>query len=208
MSITFEGADLFDALTTLAQAVAAEGATATLKIVGGAALALSHMDRAATTDIDAIMYGDAEAVRRHIARIAAERQWDPTWLNDAVKAFLPFAGEPDWTEIIQVNNVQVLIAPADMLLAMKLNAARGRRDSGDIAHLITECGISSPDEAEALFARYYPGEEMKPRASSQLAEHFAAVAAKPRTPSTTRGADVAPGAPQPGAPGQPHGKHR
>lgn len=173
MSVTFERADLLDALTNLAGAVAAEQATATLKIVGGAALAISHMDRAATTDIDAMLYGDADIVRKHVTRIASERHWDATWLNDAAKAFFPFAGEPDWLEIIRVGGVRVLIAPADMLLAMKLNAARGRRDSGDIAHLIVECGITCVEDAEDAFARYYPGEDMKERARSQLANWFA-----------------------------------
>lgn len=180
MSVTFERADLLDALTSLAGAVAAEKATATLKVVGGAALAIWHMDRAATTDIDAMLYGDADIVRKRVARIATERQWDPSWLNEAAKAFFPFAGEPDWVEIIRVADVRVLIAPVDMLLAMKLNAARGRRDSGDIAHLVVECGIACVEDAEDVFARYYPGEEMKERARSQLTDLFATPADETR----------------------------
>ena len=91
MRVTFERADLLDALTDLASAVAAEKTVATVKIVGGAALAISHMDRAATTDV---------------------------------------------------------------------------------TPLIVECGITCVDDAEVVFARCYPGEEMKDRARSQLIDSF------------------------------------
>lgn len=174
MSVLFERADLLEALTSLATAVAAEEATVTLKVVGGAALAIAHMDRAATTDIDAMLYGDADVVRKHATRIANERHWDPAWLNDAANAFFPFAGEPDWVEIIRVGEVRVLIAPADMLLAMKLNSGRGRRDAGDIAHLVVECGVTCVRDAEDVFARYYPSDDMKDRARSQLDSLFEA----------------------------------
>lgn len=56
------------------------------------------------------------------------------------------------------------LAPADLLLAMKLNAARGRRDARDIEVLLGICEIGSLGEAEAVFERYYPGDCLKERA--------------------------------------------
>jgi hypothetical protein len=63
-------------------------------------------------------------------------------------------------------------APADMLLAMKLNAARGSRDRPDISSLLVACDVESTREADAIFTRYYPGEEMKDRGRAQLVALF------------------------------------
>ncbi|WP_250445467.1 DUF6036 family nucleotidyltransferase [Actinotalea sp. C106] len=172
MSPLFERDDLVDGLTELATALADDGVSATLRVVGGAALALHHMDRGVTADIDALLYGDGEAVRHHVTRIARTRGWPEDWLNDAVKAYLPLSGDPEWIQILVRDDVRVFVAPADMLLAMKLNAARGRRDSTDIAHLLDACSIRSVEAAEALFERYYPGEAMKERALADLTSRF------------------------------------
>lgn len=46
------------------------------------------------------------------------------------------------------------------------------RDNGDIRTLLTACGVSSAYEAEEIFAGYYPGEDLKPRARLLLAHCF------------------------------------
>ena len=59
-----------------------------------------------------------------------------------------------------------------MLLAMKLNSARGARDRPDIDHLLELCGVQSIERAEAIFEEYYPGESMKDRGYDQLKTKF------------------------------------
>ena len=68
--------------------------------------------------------------------------------------------------------MEISLAPADLLLAMKLHAARGTRDSGDIKTLLIACKISSAHEAEEIYAGYYPGEDLKLRARLLLADCF------------------------------------
>ncbi|MFS0700754.1 hypothetical protein AB6N24_12355 [Cellulomonas sp. 179-A 4D5 NHS] len=104
----------------------------------------------------------------HVHAVAETRAWPVEWVNNAVVQFWPFSGEPRWTPVVSRAAVEILVAPADMLLAMKLNVGRGRRDSGDIAHLLTVCRISTVEEAEDVFRQYYPGEEMKDRAHAQI----------------------------------------
>lgn len=108
--------------------------------------------------------------------MAHERGWNTDWLNDAVKAYLPFAGDPSWHELIHIDEVHISVAPADLLLAMKLHAARGARDNTDIRTLLVLCEIASADDAEGLYEAYYPGEALKPRAQAELDRFFEAPA--------------------------------
>jgi hypothetical protein len=68
--------------------------------------------------------------------------------------------------------VEISLAPADLLLAMKLHAARGARDNGDIRTLLTACKISSAQAAEDIYVSYYPGEGLRSRARLLLADCF------------------------------------
>ncbi len=66
------------------------------------------------------------------------------------------------------------MAPADLLLAMKLHAARGARDSSDFRVLLEATGTTSAGDAEALYERYHPGEDLKPRARAVVVRYFSA----------------------------------
>lgn len=95
------------------------------------------------------------------------------WLNDKVKAFAShFDGPEDWMAFDVREGVEVRIAAAPLLLAMKLRAARGRRDSADIDLLLDACEITTAEAAVAVFERYYPEELLPPRARAQLAARF------------------------------------
>ena len=59
--------------------------------------------------------------------------------------------EPAWVVIREVDSVVVEVGTPQLLLAMKLHAARGRRDFDDITVLIEACGVTTVQEAEALF---------------------------------------------------------
>lgn len=90
-----------------------------------------------------------------------------------MKAFIShFDGPEDWVSFDVREGVEVRIADAPLLLAMKLRAARGRRDAGDIDLLLDACDISTAEAAVAVFERYYPEELLPPRAQAQLAARF------------------------------------
>ena len=71
-----------------------------------------------------------------------------------------------------VDGVEVRIAGAPLLLAMKLRAARGRRDSADIDLLLDECALTNTAQAVQIFERYYPEEALPERARRQLEARF------------------------------------
>lgn len=135
-------------------------------------MSIAHLDRSATADIDAF-FAPVEPIRRVAAAMAEERGWPEGWLNNKVTMFQShFDHEARWEPVVTNGPVTISVAPADLLLAMKLYAGRGRRDSDDIDGLLPVCGIRSVAEAEAIFDRYYPQEEIAPRARRQLAALF------------------------------------
>lgn len=56
------------------------------------------------------------------------------------------------------GGVTLFIAQTRLLLAMKLNSGRGRRDAPDIQILLDACGIESVASAMEVFDRSYPTE--------------------------------------------------
>lgn len=95
--VTLDRADIVDALGELLDVLVAERATAHIRIVGGAALAIDFGRDGTTADIDAL-YGSANAVDEAARAIARRRGWPDTWLNDKVKMFAThFDQEDDWS---------------------------------------------------------------------------------------------------------------
>ena len=80
--------------------------------------------------------------------------------------------EWEWKVVIRRGDVTVRVAPADVLLAMKLRAGRGVRDADDIRLLLDTCRVQSVEAAEAIFDRYLPNEEIAPRAAAVLTDRF------------------------------------
>jgi len=172
--VTFDRDDIVSALVKLAELLAAGEVSTTIRVVGGAALAVAHGREATTTDIDAL-YGAPEDVSAAVAAIAARRGWPETWLNDRVTMFAShYDHTAVWVPFTTRGSVDVWIAPADLLLAMKLLAGRGWRDGTDIDLLCDACALRSTADAEAIFSRYYPHDEMAPRARAQLERRFSA----------------------------------
>ena len=63
------------------------GVIVDLSVYGGAALALAFDIRRATRDVDAVVHGAPDFLRRVAAEIAVEEMWPSDWLNDGVKGF-------------------------------------------------------------------------------------------------------------------------
>lgn len=136
-----------------------------ISIVGGAALALSHVDRRRTVDVDARLHPH-DALTRIAERMAVERDWPADWLNSNASQFFPDWGKSvDWRPLYDRKGVRVEVAPADALLAMKLRAAMSRpgRDTADIVSLVAELDIEHADDAERIFSAYYPGDALTDR---------------------------------------------
>jgi hypothetical protein len=168
MAVTFGRADIISALEELVDALASSGARSQIHLVGGAAITIAYTRAVTTADIDAFYGGDV-AVCEAAKDIAARRGWPENWLNDGANQFRSHFEQPDdWMELTVKDRVVVRIASARLLLAMKLRAARGLRDSDDIDVLLDACGVTSVDEAVEIYEQYYPEDDLKPRAMLQL----------------------------------------
>lgn len=96
-----------------------------------------------------------EPILRAARQLAAERGLPSDWLNDAAKAYVPPVGAEDWIEVLREGEVAVSIGSAEMLLAMKLYANRGRRDTEDIDYRLGACRVTSLEDAHEMYERFH-----------------------------------------------------
>jgi len=179
--------EIRSALHDLATRLAEQDLTVTIHVVGGAAVALGyHPERQATRDVDAWVNtaaGTHPAVIEAAARLAIDRGWPDGWLNEDVVMFIPESvgglGDPAWRPFLAVDDVSIVLAQPRLLFAMKLRAARGRRDLPDLAVLAAPAGIGNVNAAVHLYDEYYPDDELKPAAREWLRVFFADDGASP-----------------------------
>jgi len=170
--VLFSKDDIEEALRVLVEELVAAGVAISIQVVGSAAIALQVDREALTDDIDAL-YRPTPEFNVIVKRLAAERDWPETWLNDAVKMFAShYDTSVDWKLKTDDNGVMVFVARPELLLAMKLLAGRGRRDATDIDLLLKASGVTSLESAVEIFDRYYPAEVMSKKAMAQLKERF------------------------------------
>lgn len=129
----FTREDIEDLLAALAERLRVRGVAATVYVVGGAAIAL--LDRSSvrrTGDVDALMVPEEEVLQA-AREVATDRGVRVTWLNSAVRPYVPSLREA--METPPEPGLELRTAPEDHLLAMKIVAARGQRDMSDIVLL-------------------------------------------------------------------------
>ena len=158
---------MIDALTALGEELRRRGVAAKLYIVGGAVMVLAHDSRDATMDVDGDFY-PRDSVMDAAREIARLRELPDDWLNAAANGFIPVFKSPDWQPLYRFGSLEVLAADDRTMLAMKIRASRGRRDEPDIALLLTSCGVTTVEQAFALYEEYFPEDPAPPRARSIL----------------------------------------
>ena len=171
-------------LTDLATQLDVAGIAVTIHLVGGVAVMLTaRPDRAATVDVDSwINSGPDDDIRAKVMSVAAEiARRNPgvsaDWLNENARMFIPDnvgGSDDEWDPYLEIGQVKIVLAPAPVLLAMKLRAGRGRRDLPDVQALIEACGLSTITEVTDLYEHYYPHDEIAPRAIAWLAANLPA----------------------------------
>ncbi len=164
---TFTSKDVEELLRELARRLNAAGVAGGIRVVGGAAIALLHSDRRATQDIDALLLPEAP-VREIAAQMGRERGLQPTWINDAAKAYVPAVGLNDWVEVFREGDVVVSIGSLEMLLAMKVFANRGRRDTPDMEFLLQQCKITSIEQVQEIYERYHAQDVISESAEARI----------------------------------------
>jgi hypothetical protein len=144
VEVEFGREEIEELLEELGRRLQARDITGSIYVAGGAAVALEFSQRRVTRDIDAL-FGPAEAVREEADAMAAERGLPPTWLSDRVRAFLP-PGEDAGARVFSVPGLNVAVASARYLLAMKMAAGRPQ-DLHDLILIFRELGITKAEEA-------------------------------------------------------------
>lgn len=157
----FETAEIRTLLAAVAKRLDDRGIRARIYLLGGAALALAHYEqgeRALTRDIDA-WYVPGPEIDQMVREIAELQDLPPDWLNAGAAQFVPAHGLPPGVPFLKEGSVVIEIAPARLLLAMKLRAARPGRDDDDIAILLRRCDVTSVEQAQAVLDEVFDGEE-------------------------------------------------
>lgn len=140
-------------LEELASRLAAAEVEARVYVVGGAAIALDWDTRRSTHDIDAVLHPRA-TVREMAAQIALERGLPDDWLSDAVAAFVPPRDTGRPRVVVRHGKVEVVTAPAEHLLAMKMAAFR-QGDMEDLRVLVDHLHLTTPEQIADLCEQVY-----------------------------------------------------
>ncbi len=141
-------------LAKLDDRLRARGASASVFIVGGAAIAVgSNRYLRQTADIDAIIRDEIVLVEARA--LAAENGLPRNWLNTRASMWMPPVPEDALAQAAGPG-LHVTYASDEFLLATKLIAQR-RRDSRDILELAARTGMThaTAGDLEALIYRYY-----------------------------------------------------
>lgn len=146
---------LHDALIELGRRLDARGINAQLYIVGGAAMAFAYQSERVTRDIDALVTPEDE-VFEEARRMTDELGLPPEWLNDTARAFMPLIDPAVGPMVIDAPGIAVRAAPAEVVLAMKLFAARPARDGDDVRTLCALLDITTAGQVWEVFLRHYP----------------------------------------------------
>jgi len=161
--------DILRALEELASVLRERNVTGEVYIVGGAAIAVAYSFDRETDDVDAV-FRPKEEVRAAALEVARRLGLPDGWLNDAAKGFLPARPDADAHDIFEAPGLRVMAASPKHLLAMKLLAARSRRDAADIRFLCGLLGIRTVSEALAVALELYPEERFTVRTRLILEE--------------------------------------
>ena len=163
-------AHLLEALRALDEELGRANIRGEVFVVGGAAIALAYDARRSTVDVDAVFAPSTE-VRAAAVRVAERLGFEPDWLNDAAKAFLP-GEDPERIQVYEGTNLSVAAASPQFLLTMKLLAARVERDQDDIKLLYGLCRFTTAEEGIELVSNSYPEGLIPPRTRFLLEELF------------------------------------
>jgi len=153
---------LTQALRRLAALAVAEGIELELSLYGGAVFTLVYGSRDSTKDVDALIR-PSETGHRLARQVAREQDLPDDWINSDVAQFL---SEHEAKHTLPAAEsfgpgLVVTVPTAAYLLALKLCACRPPLpgypgDEPDIRFLLGKIKPTTPQDVEAIFARFFP----------------------------------------------------
>lgn len=127
--------------------------TATIFMVGGAAMSIAYNHDRVTRDVDAIFI-PAPEMREVIEQVGERNDLEHDWLNDGAKGFMP-GNDPNAETVYNSSSLTVYVPSREYLLAMKVHAGRDDRDYSDAALLAKQLGYTRAEQIEELLVSYY-----------------------------------------------------
>jgi len=149
-----------------------------LSIYGGAALAIAFDMRLATRDVDAVVNGSPDFLRKAVAEVAEEQGWPIDWLNDGVKGFISENEKMNLMDSFRGDEscgLRISLPSPEYLFAMKCMAMRpegieGSSDISDIIGLAHICSIQTNEQAFGLVESFYPAKQIPAKVRFGLEE--------------------------------------
>ncbi|TCC23208.1 DUF6036 family nucleotidyltransferase [Kribbella sindirgiensis] len=154
----FRAGEIVDLLSELDNRLKARGISASIFVVGGAAIAVtSNDDPRRTEDIDAITRD--QAVVDEARAMASQHRLPEDWLNTRAGAWMPPLPEGA-LQRSDAPGLHITYATDEFLLATKLVAQR-RKDASDIVALARRLDLADASAAdlEQVIRRYYTDED-------------------------------------------------
>jgi hypothetical protein len=139
-------------------------------MVGGAVMCLAYGARPSTQDVDGL-FRPAKQIGEAAARVAANADITPHWLNDGVKGFMSAHG--DFAPFLELDHLRVMVAQPAYLLAMKCLSMRigaEFHDEDDVRYLLRHLDIQSYEKAISVIEAYYPIDRFPQKALYALGE--------------------------------------
>lgn len=149
---------LLRAFSRLDELLALRSLTADVFVFGGAAIVLGFDARPMTRDVDAVWKPHSAVLQasREVAEQLGLPRW---WLNEQASVYLPSGAQNDGATAFSGRSLRVTTAKPELLLAMKVRAAR-TGDRSDILLLANHLGLRTAAEvlglAESAFGTSVP----------------------------------------------------
>lgn len=150
---------LTELLHALSDELKERGQRGALYIVGGAAISLTYNATRRTGDVDARIESDPDTMKLAALEVARRKGIAATWLNDAVRVFIPRQEDTTAKTVISTPNLVVTGASPEFVLAMKLRAERPK-DREDVEELVGMMELDDVRTGEAIFRRLFPDKEI------------------------------------------------
>ena len=160
---------LIEALEALDEELRRQERRTHIYLFGGACVSLSFDRNRVTGDIDVHVREEHGAVQDAILKIARQREWPTTWMNEQGTQKLPRTADTRAKVLYQSPHLVVTGASAEHIIAMKMRAGRNI-DWQDIETVARQSGIESAEELERIHDAVFPDEALPRRSMLRLRE--------------------------------------
>ncbi len=160
---------LIEALEALDEELRRQNRRTHIYLFGGACVSLSFDRNRVTGDLDVHVREDHGAVQDAILKIARQRDWPTTRMNEQGTSMLPRTVDTRTGMLYQSPHLVVTGASPEHIIAMKMRAGRNIDWQG-VETVARLSGIESAEELERIHDAVFPDEALPERSKIRLRE--------------------------------------